>query len=91
MAEKLESYKFRNQGQIPRYPWDQWCDGGIWRIRRGVDFFGAVENFRSSIHNQAVKRGRKARTNREGDDTIVFQFFDRSPALERWENVRRVA
>lgn len=43
MSERLTHYDFSKPSIITasdrmNYPWDEWFDGGIWRIEQGVDF-----------------------------------------------------
>lgn len=75
MAERLESFQFVGVGR-PMYPWTEWMDGSIWRIRRGVDFTCSIPSMRSSLIQRARRYGVKVRTTAEaGSDLIVFQFY----------------
>lgn len=75
MAEKLKKYEF-SKGRKHRYPWDQWSDGSIWLLKRGVDYDNAVSMV-GSCRAQATRLGRLVRINqRDGGDSIYIQFHD---------------
>jgi len=74
MSEILENYDFPLWG--PKdclYPYDEWFDGQIWKISKGIDFNCTIESMRISLFNQAKKRGIKVRTSKKGNDTLIFQ------------------
>ena len=75
MAQVLESYDFKRVGRQPQYPYDQWFDGQIWKISKGIDFNCTIESMRVSLFNTAKKRGIKIRTTKKSD-TIIFQRRD---------------
>ena len=72
MAERLENYKFRG---IKEYPWDDWCDGSIWKIFRGEDYDVLPSSMRAQLGVRAKKLGMKVRTN-QLQRVLVFQFFN---------------
>lgn len=81
MAEKLETYDFRSRvGQGSRYPWDEWLDGGYWKLRQGEDFGAEPKNFTSSIFNAAKKRGKKVNTAVDGEYVVVRAYIPEAPA-----------
>jgi len=76
MAEILEDYEFVQWGpQECLYPYDEWFDGQIWKITKGIDFNCTLESMRISLFSQAKKRGMKIRTSKK-DDTLIFQRRD---------------
>ena len=73
MAEILENYDFPVWGpQECRYPYDEWFDGQIWKITKGIDFNCTIESMRVSLWTTAKKRGMKIRTSKKGD-ALIFQ------------------
>jgi hypothetical protein len=73
MSEILENYDFPLWG--PKdclYPYDEWFDGQIWKISKGIDFDCTLESMRVSLFTTAKKRGIRIRTARKGD-TLIFQ------------------
>lgn len=45
-----------------KYPWDQWFDGSIWRLKQYEDFEVHVESMRSAIYMAATRKGVKVKT-----------------------------
>lgn len=74
MAEILESYDFGALKNTAHYPWAEWSDGKIRRLKRGTDFQSTVVVFQSLIHAQAKRHGFRARTSSLGD-ALIFQFY----------------
>lgn len=75
MARKLKRFDFPNMGGtgVGKYPWDDWLDGNIWELARGVDYVTTSLNFRTFAYVVANKRGGKLRTSMT-DERIVIQF-----------------
>ena len=72
MAEVLEDYDFPRWGpQNCLYPYDQWFDGQIWKICKGIDLDCTVESMRVSLFTTAKKRGVRIRTAKKGDAIII--------------------
>lgn len=65
MATKLDTFPITPRRTQRSYPWDDWTDGGTWRLVRGEDFDQEVEAFRNKLYTQATKRGLKVRTHKE--------------------------
>lgn len=74
MAEVLDEFDFRNGGSS-LYPWDEWFDGRIRRLRQGEDFVTDPRTMRTALQARARKRGGRARTHVKGD-SVTFQFFE---------------
>jgi len=66
MAEVLDSYQFRDPSppSSVRYPWDEWTNGQVWELRRGVDFDIELRDMAREFRRAAAKRGKRARTAR---------------------------
>lgn len=75
MAEKLESFRFTGAGKPGRFPWNEWFDGSVWKLTRGVDFEVAIPSFRSTVCNAARRLGGRARTQAVGEDVLVIQYY----------------
>ena len=85
MAEPIDVFPGQQHQSTRRYPWDEWCDGRIWKLVRGVDFDAPVDQFRNRFYPQANNRGLKVRSAKlvEGEQEIlVVQFFDPTEAME---------
>jgi hypothetical protein len=69
------------RGHPGRYPWADWCDGGIWTVRQGEgeDFDVPVELFRRTVHAHAKTAKLRSVTRLvEGDEhALDIQFFPR--------------
>jgi|ETNvirnome_2_130_1030620.scaffolds.fasta_scaffold04230_4 hypothetical protein len=76
MAEKLESYEFLGTGKASsKYPWDDWCDGSIWKIVCGEDYTVLPSSMRAQLGVKAKKLGMKVRAN-QLQRVLVFQFYN---------------
>jgi hypothetical protein len=74
MSEVLkDDYQFV-RGEMASYPYDEWLDGAVRRLRRGEDFSASIAALRSSVQQTARKRGGRCKTRTEGDDAIVIKF-----------------
>jgi hypothetical protein len=89
MATRLNAgdERLTSRSLVTKYPWDEWTDGSVWEITRGVDFDCDAETMRGQIKVRQRKDGTNARTSvhRGVDgqpDRVVFQF-DKKPAGKR--------
>jgi hypothetical protein len=73
MAEKLESFDFDKVKGIGVR--DQFLDGGVWRLVKGVDFDCSIESVRTRLSSRALALGGKVRTHKESPESLVVQFF----------------
>jgi hypothetical protein len=75
MAEILDEFPKSNHGPPGRrYPWEDWFDGRIWKLKFGEDFFVSAPNMRSMIYKAAIERGVRARIHCERPyDVIIVQ------------------
>jgi len=58
MARLLDSLPPRLPHRSYRYPWDQWFDGQVWELVRGVDFKVLSKSFHSMAAHAAQRRHR---------------------------------
>lgn len=73
MAERLDSFPGRGPsvGAAQRYPWDEWFDGSVWKLKQGEDFPGDIEGFRGTLYKKAQMRGHKARVALLKDENAI--------------------
>jgi len=73
MAEVLDSYQFRDPSppSSARYPWDEWTNGRVWELRRGVDFDIELRDMAREFRRAAARRGKQARTARVATEGLV--------------------
>lgn len=78
--ETLNTYEFR-RGSGNKYPYDEWLDGKIHRLKRSEDFAGKVkiQSIRSQISKKATEAGKNLLTQIESPDVIVIQAKTPSP------------
>ena len=88
MAEILEEFDFslHQRGSPGKYPWSEWMDGQIWKVKRGVDFEVSTLSFAGFLRGHAKRKGKTVKAARFGD-YVVFQFALDGPA-ERAEESR---
>lgn len=76
MAEKLKDFDFGTR--LPTtgaYPWDEWTDGGNWKIVHGTDFACAITSMQAQLYQRAKAQGMKVWTSFVDSQTaIVFRF-----------------
>lgn len=76
MATRLKKYEFNAQSTSrPKYPWGEWSDGSVWKVRAGTDFTCRPLSFTTTLHWHAKKHGMHVRTQRVNDNEVVFQFY----------------
>lgn len=74
MAEKLKNYEWpARRGRAPVYDWDVLLDGSEWRLKSPDDFTSKVDSFVNNAKTQAKNRGKRLRSNKEDDTTVVIQ------------------
>ena len=77
MSKVLEEFSFKFSSKS-KYPWDEWSDGRIYEIKKGIDFNCSVTGMQSQIRMRArstSKENDQVRVSIGEDDTIVFQFY----------------
>lgn len=45
-----------------KYPYDDWFDGSVWKLKQYEDFFISPESMRSAIYMAARRKGIKCKT-----------------------------
>lgn len=55
-----------------KYPWDEWFDGSVWRLRQGEDFDVNCESMRSAIYMAAYRKKYKVKTHIPKTRDIVY-------------------
>ncbi len=74
MAETLKEFNFSDyQRGHSKYPWSEWTDGQIWKVKHGVDFDPKPTSFACCLRSYALRKGLTIRTARFGE-FVVFQF-----------------
>lgn len=77
MAERLPSWDFSGKHVTagPKYPYSQWLDGSVWKLKRGKDFDCTITSLRSGITKWVDRHMRGASVQSqvvyEGDDTFL--------------------
>jgi hypothetical protein len=79
MGERIDTFAPSPGGRPRLYPWEDWGDGGAWRIMRGEDFQIAAPNMAALIRAEAHKRGVRATCRVIDEDTVEFQFLFPQP------------
>jgi hypothetical protein len=72
----------------PKYPWDDWFDGSIWRLHQYQDFDVHVESMRSAVYMAADRMGYRVKTHipRKKDQIYVQRIGKKMNKLERAEH-----
>jgi len=73
MGIKVENHLFRKNGST--YPWDQWLDGGTWRLRIGEDFKCTPTSFVSAAYQTASRRGMKIQVDKSEQGFLFLRAF----------------
>lgn len=61
-----------------KYPYDEWFDGGVWKLQMYEDFFVRPSSMQSAVYQAARKRGLGVRTHLPStDDAIYIQAYKR--------------
>lgn len=80
MAEKVDHFPDTDRRPTRRYPWDEWTDGGTWKLTRGEDFDAPADQFRNRLYAVATRRGKKVMTAKRVDEddreVLLVQFVD---------------
>lgn len=74
MAEILSAgYDFDAFKRTAKYPYDDWFNGKVWRITRGVDFDIPAKSMQINLYAAASRYDLKLRTRLEGDSALIIQ------------------
>lgn len=82
-----------SQGPYPKYPWDEWTDGRIWEIEKGVDFTIPIVHMQQNITRKARAMKMKATTRSDKSKKIIFKFAPRdaqyAPQMKPFDKVSK--
>lgn len=90
MAERLEGATLPPKrrkakpaaGRAEQYPYGDWFDGAVWRLRRGDDFTVNPKSLRAAIHGAAKRRGVKVSTRIFGNVIMVQRVIPETTTPE---------
>ena len=71
MAKKLTKFPDPVPAESD-YPWDDWLNGKIWRLTKGVDFDCLAASLRGGAHAQCRRRGLTLRATVRGDVVVLW-------------------
>ena len=79
MSERIEGAtlpprtrgKKSKRGRSEQYPYDDWFDGALWRLRRGEDFTVTPTSMRTTIYSAAKRRGVTVETRLVGGVLLI--------------------
>lgn len=57
---------------VEKYPYDDWFDGSIWRLKQYEDFFVSPKAMRNAIYQAAKKRNLKVKSHVPRSDNAVY-------------------
>ena len=94
MATKLKSFDFGPQSRLTNgdkqvYPWEDWFDGDIWKIRQDEDFPGNPLMLERIIRTRAVSRGAKVTLRHLPDDDGAWAIVLQRTDIEGPETAKR--
>ena len=69
MAEVLEDFEFIHHRTV--YPWDEWLNGQIWQLKKGVDFETEIVSMYNLIRTTAKRRKLLIRIQTTSDSIIL--------------------
>ena len=75
MAERLDEFP----SGATKYPWEDWLDGSIWLLRKGVDYDIGTPSMRQAVARAAKASGKQLRTRTErekdGTEALIIQTY----------------
>jgi len=75
MSEIVDVFDFRKGlGRKEAYPWDDWADGQVRKLTRGVDFRAEVSSFQNAAYAWARRHDLVAATRIVGIDQVMLQM-----------------
>lgn len=72
MAERIPSFTIEKH-RVAKYPWSEWMDGSIWRIKQGEDFESKAISMVGTMYGKAKRNGYKLSVAHNGT-TVEFRF-----------------
>lgn len=82
MAKVLESFSF-DGGRRRLYPWHDWLDGRIWKLRSGKDFRPTARLFRKSLGAIGVRYKKRLHTSVVIEGGVEYVVMQAYPASDR--------
>ncbi len=76
MAKVLESEFLPGRATKFKYPWDEWLDGQVWELTKGVDFDCKLSSLRATAWTQGCRRNKRVHTTLVNDNTLVIQAVE---------------
>jgi hypothetical protein len=74
MAHILDSFPDDlSRGGKQKYPWDDWLNGQVWQLNKGVDYSSTPAEFRSQVYTAARKHKVSVRCAVLGNNILVIQ------------------
>lgn len=70
MAKVCENKTLRRCSKAG-YDWDNWLDGQVWELEKGVDFHVVIPSFRNSASYAARKIGLEIKTVSKGNSIFI--------------------
>lgn len=70
---------FIRERRAPAHPWDDWLDGNVHVLQKGLHFQGHHTSFVTQAHRAARQRGLKVQTRTRGDGTFREVALKASP------------
>lgn len=71
MAEILEGFDFTKPQRTAKYPYDDWFNGQVWKLKQGVDFDITAKNMQINLYAAASRYDLKLQTKLRGDELII--------------------
>lgn len=79
MAEVLSDFPYNASHKI-QFPWDDWLDGRVWKLKHGEDYHCSTMTMQTKCRVMATSRGLKVRIRWFRDperdaDSLVIQAY----------------
>lgn len=55
-----------------KYPWNDWFNGNVWKLKPGEDFVVDLRSFRSAIYMAAKRYGYRVKTHVTRKQDLVY-------------------
>jgi hypothetical protein len=82
MSRILTELPGGKSGRIPKYPYDEWLDGQVRELKRGVDFVPEARSFVGTFRQYALRHGIEAKFIAAGD-LVYVQATQNGKAMKR--------
>ena len=71
MAERVDRIPGSRAGGVPKYPWEEWLDGSLWKLIQGKDFECKPESMHSVAKTAARNRHVAVEVHQRGDRIYI--------------------